>query len=727
MLWNDEKTACDLIFPDQTDRWSFTSAAQGRTAVSLQRDGQVLATTAMAPAAPRLVTERRVFTDRLRIEVALPGVDQEVRYTRDGSDPTPSSPFYEGPIEVSATTTLKFITVARRWAFGEQRTSAIATVTVTKQDLRPADASAVVKPGLDARLYQGFWNSLPDFTALTPVGNAVVPRVVLPPGTATKGFGVVLEGLVQIPADGVYAFGLENDDAARLWIGDTLVVDNDGQHVVRSATGEIALKAGAHRLRIAACDSAIKLGTGTGDGSWAFRARWAPAGAALQDLPAEALGRLTGADLAAASFPTVAARADLRAVAGLEHRTYDRTGKAGTADFLAVEGVPLTAGLDDNTGTTDSHADLLHVWQGYLQVPHAGVYELALDPNVQGEIRIGDVVAARTGTPGANASQPVQLAAGPVAYTVKLGKGRGQVRWKGPGQDWQSIGAADVVRELRPLPILAGRPQGGAAYEVFGPTAVTFGEVPAGLTLVASTDGSEPATPVAGPLNVSAAGTLRARYLADGKPVGAETRVILAAPSTPTANLIGWWSADRLQGTSMVNGAKRAGNLDLPEGTQVVDDPVVGKALQLQDAGKVILGSTGILANELTLSFRLQVAGDGTLVRYGYAHSCLFINQSKNGSLAASGGWQWSTAKTKDGTLNDGAWHQVTVTFGGSPFRAITIWVDGQQVDSGRCVKVPCVTKELDFFQGVTGKIAEVRMYDRILAADEIAALSIRK
>jgi hypothetical protein len=40
-----------------------------------------------------------------------------------------------------------------------------------------------------------------------------------------------------------------------------------------------------------------------GDGSWAFEALWAPAGAALQEIPASALGRADGPDAAAATYP----------------------------------------------------------------------------------------------------------------------------------------------------------------------------------------------------------------------------------------------------------------------------------------------------------------------------------------------------------------------------------------------------------------------------------------
>ena len=725
VLWNDERSACELVFPDQTDRLAFAPAADGRSAMSVSRDGKLLATVKVAPAAPAILTTTRVFTERQRVELALPGAAQEIRYTLDGSEPTVASPLYTGPFSVDAAVTLKAATFARRWAFGDDHRSAVSEARFVKQTPRPAAGRDSNKPGLNATVYEGFWNNLPDFTALKPLAKTVVETVALPPGTPAKGFGLVLEGELRVPADGVYTFGLNCDDAARLWIGDQLVVDHDGQHIVSTKTGEIALAAGVHALRIAHCDGALALGRSKGDGSWAFHALWAPNGAGLREIPADVLGRAAGPDLATASYPTVAARTGLRSVPGLEHATYDRTDQAGTLDFLAATGPALTEGLIDNTTTSSDHATLLHVARGFLIVPNPGDYEFALDPGAVGEVTVGDTVVARGGIPGSNLAQPVRLEKGLVLYQVKFGKGHGQVQWKGPGQTWQAIAAADVARELRPLASIAGRDLSRAGYEVFGPTPVTLGPAQDGLAIVYSLDGTDP---LAGgktydqPLTVSAACTLRARFVAAGKPVGGEEVIRLAVSPVPADSLIGWWSADRLDGAVMKNGVAKAADLALPEGTVAIDDPEQGKVLKLDHAGKVILTRSAILANELTVSFRIKPEGEGTLVRYGYAHHGIFMNLGPKGSCTASGGGEFRAAQAQPGTLDDGRWHQVTATFGGSPFRAITLWIDGKPIASGRS-KAPCVTNELEFFQGVSGLIAEVRLYNRILAADEIAAL----
>ena len=728
VLWNDEHTACEILFPDQQDRFQFAAAEGGRTALSLSRDGALVAKVNAAPPAPEVLSTRRVFTDRCRVELALPGADQELRYTTDGSEPSATSTFYEGPFDVTATTILRIATFARRWDFGDKHRSAITEATFVKQALRePVAAPADLAPGLTATVFEGFWNTLPNFTALKPLATTVVSKATLPPGVPAKGFGVRLAGFIRIPADGVYTFGLECDDAGRIWIGDQVVADNDGQHIVRTRSGDIALKAGLHPITIANCDGALALGTGKGDGSWAFKALWAPAGAALAEITPEAFVRTGTAAATEAPIPTITALPSVRTDLGLEHTTYDRTTKVGTLAFLDTTGAALVEDLADNLRTPDSSPNLLHVYRGFVQVPHTGIYELRLDPNTVGEVLLGETVVARSGFPGNNVAMPVRLEVGPVPYTVKIGAGKGQVQWKGPGQSWQPISSQDVLRELRPLASIAGRPVSRTTYELFGPTSVSLTPAKDGHTIVYTLDGSEPSATSAvhdKPIEVSTTTVLRARYLSDGKPVGAETTVRFTASPVPELGLLGVWSADRFVGSTLANRLKGlAGDLVLPDGTAVVDDADQGKVLRLNHSSKVMLIPPAILANEVTIAFRVKTTEDATMMRYGYAHTGIFMNFGKDGSINSSGGRVYRAAQTDPGVLSNGTWHQVTATYGGSPFRVIETWVDGVKLASGRS-SAPCLTKELELLQGFTGDLAEIRLYNRVLSADDIGALN---
>lgn len=645
--WNEDRSVCELVFPDQTDRLDFAPAAEGRTALAISRDGQTLAALAVPPAAPRLLATSRVFTSRHTIELALPGTAQEIRYTLDGSAPTATSPLYTGPLTLEKDATLKATTFARRWAHGEVRQSTVTEARFTRQTPRPADPGDFALPGLNATLYQGNWNHLPDFAKLEPIARAAVERIALPPETPAKDFGLVLEGALRVPADGVYTLALRCDDAARLWIGDQLVVDHDGQHIVSTKTAEIALAAGLHHLRIEHCDGALALGRGKGDGSWAFQALWAPAGAALQEIPAAAFARTSGPALAAADLPRVAAAPTATALApGLRYSTYDRTAQLGTASFFDLAlGRRLLSDARNAIETPDSAAGVLHVYQGFLRVPHAGAHEFQLDASGTAELTLGDNVVARVGAGQAPLTRRVHLESGPVPLTLKLGKDPATIRWRGPGSDWQPLLGPDLAR-------------------------------PAGVI-------------------------------------------------TPSheRDLLGHWTAATLEGTTLRNQiSEAAGDLVLPEGTRVVDDPVVGRAIALEHSALVHLSRTGILNNAVTVVFRLKGDADCTLVRYGYAHTGIFAG-IRNGDVFAGGGRVHNAASTRNSPLRDGAWHHVAVTFGGSPVRQIRVFLDGKLQAEGRSL-APCLTNNLEFLQGFTGSLAEIRLYHRVLDAAEIADLA---
>ena len=54
-----------------------------------------------------------------------------------------------------------------------------------------------------------------------------------------------------IPREGAWTFVLNSDDGSRLWIGDDLLVDNDGDYNPQDHTGSTRLAKGLHPIRIA--------------------------------------------------------------------------------------------------------------------------------------------------------------------------------------------------------------------------------------------------------------------------------------------------------------------------------------------------------------------------------------------------------------------------------------------------------------------------------------------
>ena len=62
--------------------------------------------------------------------------------------------------------------------------------------------------------------------------------------------GIIFEGYVKLPHDGLYLFGLTSDDGSRLIIDGKTVVDLDGPHPANEHGTQLSLQKGLHRLCI---------------------------------------------------------------------------------------------------------------------------------------------------------------------------------------------------------------------------------------------------------------------------------------------------------------------------------------------------------------------------------------------------------------------------------------------------------------------------------------------
>lgn len=113
-------------------------------------------------------------------------------------------------------------------------------------------ASAALR-GLSYKYYEGSWNVLPDFAALTPLATGTRPNVDITPRLRNDEFGFLWEGYIKIPANGTYTFETYSDDGSKLYIGDysygaTALVNNDGLHGSQYASGNITLTAGVYKV-----------------------------------------------------------------------------------------------------------------------------------------------------------------------------------------------------------------------------------------------------------------------------------------------------------------------------------------------------------------------------------------------------------------------------------------------------------------------------------------------
>jgi uncharacterized repeat protein (TIGR03806 family) len=90
--------------------------------------------------------------------------------------------------------------------------------------------------------------ALPDFDALTPVASGVASGFDLYVRQRDDDFALRFRGYLEVEAAGSYTFYTSSDDGSQLFIDGGLVVDNDGLHPLREASGAVTLTAGYHQI-----------------------------------------------------------------------------------------------------------------------------------------------------------------------------------------------------------------------------------------------------------------------------------------------------------------------------------------------------------------------------------------------------------------------------------------------------------------------------------------------
>ena len=133
---------------------------------------------------------------------------------------------------------------------------------------------------LSYEFFEGQFESMPDFSRLTPVQTGTATTFSLPSGNDENFYAIRFVGKLFIEQAGEYTFYTESDDGSRLLINDALVVDNDGTHAVLEASGVIALPAGLHDIVLEYFQN---------DGLEALTVSWSSSDIAKQPIPESVL------------------------------------------------------------------------------------------------------------------------------------------------------------------------------------------------------------------------------------------------------------------------------------------------------------------------------------------------------------------------------------------------------------------------------------------------------
>lgn len=226
---------------------------------------------------PRFVSDQTRFVGpwfQVQLEVRPGGT---VRYTLDGGEPGPESALYDKPIVITGETTVR----ARAfWPDGVA--SPVEMRTFKPAEPQAAASAAPAGRGLAWDFYEGDFDKLPDFGALTPSKTGTSARPDAAAAKTEEKFALRFQGYVRAPRTGVYVFYLASDDGSRLAIGGRPLIDNDGNHGLSVEKGEIALAAGWHVLELVYFQR---------DGDKGLDLSWSGPGFARTPVPASSFGR----------------------------------------------------------------------------------------------------------------------------------------------------------------------------------------------------------------------------------------------------------------------------------------------------------------------------------------------------------------------------------------------------------------------------------------------------
>ncbi len=158
-----------------------------------------------------IAPEVGVFTDTTSVSFscATPGV--ELRYTLDGTRPTPASPLYTKPFPISKTCRVKVRAFRKGvtediWQQDGTHASVVYSAVFRKESLIPAIDVAPVTPGLRYEYFTGVWTELMARSLTMPAQETGVVASLLDvsPRNSDGAFGIRYEGFLEVPEDGVY-------------------------------------------------------------------------------------------------------------------------------------------------------------------------------------------------------------------------------------------------------------------------------------------------------------------------------------------------------------------------------------------------------------------------------------------------------------------------------------------------------------------------------------------
>jgi hexosaminidase len=197
---------------------------------------------------PSGLSDHEVFKNSCRIRLENHMGFGEIRYTTDNEEPGKGSKLYKSPITIKENRVIKAVII-----LPDGRQSSTTTANFVKmKPLEPVEFPPGVTPvaGLDLVIMQGDISSLGQFKTMKPIRYLTAEGIEIPAGVPEDFFGLDFKGFFFAPESGAYAFSARSDDGSRLYLNDSLYINNDGIHGIQQVSCKILLKKGYHPFEL---------------------------------------------------------------------------------------------------------------------------------------------------------------------------------------------------------------------------------------------------------------------------------------------------------------------------------------------------------------------------------------------------------------------------------------------------------------------------------------------
>jgi hypothetical protein len=175
------------------------------------------------------------------ITIENPNDTGSIFYTIDGSTPSPQSTRYSQPIELDKSAVVRTVIVENNAVRSEERQAYVR----------------IIENGAQAKVdYQLYYLEnpveLPDFNLLEPVSSGKsyeisIDDIELP---REENIGMIFSSVLTISETGEYTFYLASDDGSKLFLNNSLLIDNDGDHGVIEKAESLELAPGTYPIKV---------------------------------------------------------------------------------------------------------------------------------------------------------------------------------------------------------------------------------------------------------------------------------------------------------------------------------------------------------------------------------------------------------------------------------------------------------------------------------------------